>query len=66
MKRNSFALRNRQTLGLALKGSSMFVIAYNINVLFAEEQKPGILFSAVQDTDYGGAVLKAKVTILEN
>ena len=66
MKRNSFAFRNRQTFGLALKGSLMFVIAYNINVLFAQEQKSGTLSGAVQDADYGGAVLNAKVTILEN
>ena len=44
----------------------MFVIAYNINVLFAQEQRFGILSGAVQDADYGGAVLNAKVTILEN
>ena len=66
MKRNSFAFRNRQTFGLAIKGSLMFVIAYNINVLFAQEQRFGILSGAVQDADYGGAVLNAKVTILEN
>ena len=66
MKRNSFAFRNRQTFGLALKGSLMFVIAYNINVLFSQERKSGILSGAVQDADYGGAVLNAKVTILEN
>ncbi len=52
--------------GLAIKGSLMFVIAYNINVLFAQEQRFGILSGAVQDADYGGAVLNAKVTILEN
>ena len=66
MKRNSFAFRNRQMFGLAIKGSLMFVIAYNINVLFAQEQRFGILSGAVQDADYGGAVLNAKVTILEN
>ncbi len=66
MKRNSFAFRNRQTFGLSIKGSLMFVIAYNINVLFAQEQKSGTLSGAVQDADYGGAVLNAKVTILEN
>tara|TARA_B100000900_G_scaffold208037_1_gene176376 strand:- start:97 stop:399 length:303 start_codon:yes stop_codon:yes gene_type:complete len=66
MNRNSFAFRNRQTFGLALKGSLMFVIAYNLNVLFAQEPKSGILSGSVQDADYGGSVLNAKVTILEN
>jgi hypothetical protein len=66
MKRNSFAFRNRQTFGLAIKGSLMFVIAYNINVLFAQEQGFGILSGAVQDADYGGAVLNAKVTFGES
>jgi hypothetical protein len=44
----------------------MFVIAYNINVLFAQEQGFGILSGAVQDADYGGAVLNAKVTFGES
>ncbi|HAT59257.1 MAG TPA: hypothetical protein DCS60_00620 [Opitutae bacterium] len=66
MNRNSFDFRNRQTFGLALKGSLMFVIAYNLNVLFAQEPKSGILSGSVQDADYGGSVLNAKVTILEN
>ncbi len=44
----------------------MFVIAYNLNVLFAQEPKSGILSGSVQDADYGGSVLNAKVTILEN
>lgn len=64
MKRNSFAFRNRQTFGLAIKGSLMLVIAYNINVLFAQEKRSGILSGAVQDADYGDQPLFEGLVLL--
>ncbi len=66
MKTLRFASRNRQTLGLATKGLLIIVFAYNACVLYAQEQVSGMLSGSVQDADYGGSVLNAKVTILEN
>jgi len=66
MKTLRFVSRNRQTLGLATKGLLIIVFAYNACVLYAQEQVSGMLSGSVQDADYGGSVLNAKVTILEN
>jgi len=66
MKTIRLASRNLSILRLATKRLLLVVFAYSTCSAFAQEQVTGILSGSVQDADYGGSVLNAKVTVLEN
>ncbi len=59
--------RISQPLGFATKSFSIIATAIvSICVVSAQEITTGIISGSIQDADYGGTVLDAKVTIVEN
>lgn len=58
--------RNSQSLGLATRSLLLLATAVFACVSFAQEQATGFLSGSIEDADYGGTVLSANVTILEN
>jgi len=58
--------RNSQAPGFAATRLLLVAFAASAWACFAQEQVTGIISGSIQDADYGGTVLNAKVTILEN
>ncbi len=58
--------RNSQALRQAAKGLLLIAVSLSVCASIAQEKVNGILSGSIQDADYGGTVLNAKVTLLEN
>ena len=65
---NSFRFESRksQALGFVAKSVLAILLSCSSLISFAQEASLGALSGAIQDADYGGSVLNAKVTILGN
>ena len=58
--------RNSQAFGFVAKSVLAILLSCSPLVSFSQEAPLGTLSGRVQDADYGGSVLNAKVIILEN
>ena len=66
MNSSRFKSRNSQAFGFAAKSVLAILLSCSSLISFAQEASLGALSGVIQDADYGGSVLNAKVTILEN
>ena len=66
MNSSRFQSRKSQALGFAAKSVLAILLSCSSLMSFSQEAPLGTLSGTIQDADYGGSVLNAKVTILKN